>query len=126
MKPLCATVLGSVVVFASAAWVRADDAEKLIGKWEVTKSGGDTPVGAVVEFTKDGKMTADVPVDDKRVKLAGTYKLDGKKLKVNLTLNEQKIDYELTVAFKGDEELTLEDPDKKTDTLKKLDAVKKK
>ena len=119
MKALCAAVLGSVVVFASGAWVRADDAAKVVGKWEVTKSGGDTPVGAIVEFTKDGKMTANVNLDGKDIKLTGTYKLDGKKLKVNLVLNEQKIEHEFTVAFKGDDEMTLEDDDKKVDTLKK-------
>ena len=118
MKPLCAAVLG-LVVFAMAGSARADDAAKLLGKWEVTKSGGDTPVGTLVEFAKDGKMTANVTVDGKELKLTGTYKLDGAKLKVNLMLNEQKIDHEFTLKFKGDDELTLEDPDKKVDTLKK-------
>jgi uncharacterized protein (TIGR03066 family) len=119
MKPLCAVVLGSAVLVASSAGVRADDATKLVGKWEVTKSGGDTPVGAIVEFMKDGKMAATVNLDGKELKLDGTYKLDGKKLKVNLKLNEEKIDHELTLAFKSDDEMTLEDGDKKVDTLKK-------
>jgi uncharacterized protein (TIGR03066 family) len=118
MKPLCAAVLG-LVVFATAGSAKADDAAKLLGKWEVTKSGGDTPVGALVEFAKDGKMTANVTLDGKELKLAGTYKLDGTKLKVNLTLNEQKVDHEFMVKFNGDDELTLEDADKKVDTLKK-------
>ena len=117
MKPLCAAVLG-LAVFALAGSVRADDTPKLLGKWEVTKSGGDTPVGSVVEFAKDGKMTANVTLDGKELKLTGTYKLDGAKLKVNLTLNEQKIDHEFTVKFDKDE-LTLEDADKKVDVLKK-------
>jgi uncharacterized protein (TIGR03066 family) len=118
MKPLCAAVLG-VVVLALAGSARADDAPKLLGKWEVTKSGGDTPVGSIVEFAKDGKMTANVTLDGKALKFTGTYKLDGAKLKVNLMHNEQKVDYELTLKFNGDDELNLEDPDKKVDTLKK-------
>ena len=118
MRPLCAAVLG-LVVFAMAGSARADDAAKLLGKWEVTKSGGDTPVGTVVEFMKDNKMTANVTLDGKELKLTGTYKLDGTKLKVNLTVNEQKIDHEFTTKFNGDDELTLEDADKKVDTLKK-------
>lgn len=117
MKAMCAAVLGLAVV-ALGGSVRADDAAKLVGKWEVTKSGGEVPVGSVVEFTKDGKMTANVTLDGKELKLAGTYALTGAKLKVNLTLNEQKIDHEFTVKFK-DDELTLEDADKKVDTLKK-------
>ena len=59
MRPLCAAVLG-LVVFAMAGSARADDAAKLLGKWEVTKSGGDTPMGTLVEFAKDNKMTANV------------------------------------------------------------------
>jgi uncharacterized protein (TIGR03066 family) len=117
MKPVYCAVLG-IAVFALAGSVRADDTEKLVGKWEVTKSTGDTPVGAIVEFTKDGKITANVTLDGKDVKLSGTYKLDGKKLHVALTLNEQKLEHDFTVAFK-DDEMTLEDEDKKVDTLKK-------
>ncbi len=109
----------ALVVCALAGSARADDTPKLLGKWEVTKSGGETPVGSVVEFAKDGKMTANVTLDGKDLKLTGTYKLDGKKLTVKLTLNEQKIDHTYTVRFKGDTELELEDADKTVDTLKK-------
>jgi uncharacterized protein (TIGR03066 family) len=115
----CAAVLGLATMFALAGSVKADDAAKLVGKWEVTNSGGDTPKGAIVEFTKDGKVTAMVNLDGKDVKLAGTYKLAGKKLKVNLTLNDQKIEHEFTVTFKGNDEMMLEDADKKVDTLKR-------
>lgn len=110
------------VVLVACALVgpaRADDTPKLIGKWEVTKSGGETPVGSTVEFTKDGKMTALVPLDGKATKLTGTYKLDGKKLSVKLALNEQKIEHDFTVKFKTDTEMELEYPDKTADTLKK-------
>ena len=62
---------------------------------------------------------SDTVVSTYKVKVEGTYKLDGKKLKVNLTLNEQKIEHEFTVTFKGDDGLELEDGDKKVDTLKK-------
>jgi uncharacterized protein (TIGR03066 family) len=118
MKPICAAVLG-LVVFALAGSATADDTSKLHGKWEVTKSGGDTPVGSIVEFAKDGKVTANVTLEGKELKLTGTYKLDGGKLKMNLTLNEQKLDPEFTVKFKSDDEVDLEDTDKKVDTLKK-------
>ena len=119
MKIVCSAMLGLVAVFAFSGSAKADDTAKLLGKWEVTKSGGETPMGAIVEFAKDGKMTANATLEGKEIKLAGTYKLDGKKLKVNLTLNEQKIDHEFTVTFKGDDGLELEDADKKVDTLKK-------
>ncbi|QJW97906.1 TIGR03066 family protein [Frigoriglobus tundricola] len=119
MKPLCAAVLGLATMFALAGSARADDTAKLLGKWEVTKSGGETPVGTVVEFAKDGKMTANLSLDGKDLKLEGTYKLDGKKLSVKLKLNEEKIEHDFTITFKGDDELHLEDGDKKVDSLKK-------
>lgn len=118
MKRLCAVVLG-LMVFALAGSVRADDATKLVGKWEVTKSSGETPVGSIVEFAKDGKVTANVTLDGKELKLTGTYKLDGAKLKMDLKLNEQKLDPEFTVKFNGDDEMVLEATDKTADTLKK-------
>lgn len=120
MKALLAVAFGfAVFALAGHAGAKADDTPKLLGKWEVTKSTGDTPVGAIVEFAKDGKLTVTVSNDGKDVKLDGTYKLDGKKLAVKLTLNEQKIEHDLTVTFKGNDGLELEDSDKKVDTLKK-------
>lgn len=113
------TLLAALVVIALAGHARADDAPKLLGKWEVTKSTGDTPAGTVVEFQKGGKLTATVTIEDKAVKLDGTYKLDGKKLTVALTLNEQKLEHDFTATFKGDDGLELEDADGKVDTLTK-------
>jgi uncharacterized protein (TIGR03066 family) len=118
MKSLCAAVLG-VAVFALAGSAKADDAAKLVGKWEVTKSGGDVPVGTVADFQKDGKLVATVNLDGKDVKLTGTYKFDGKKLQVKLMQGEEKIEHEFDVKFKGDDEVTFTDGDK-TDTLKRL------
>lgn len=121
MKTFLAAALG-LAVFALVGRAddkKADDTPKLLGKWEVTKTTGDTPVGTIVEFAKDGKMTATVNIDGKDVSIDGTYKLDGKKLAVKLTLGEQKIEQDLTVTFKGDDGLELEDSDKKVDTLKK-------
>lgn len=64
-------------------------------------------------------MNVVLTLDGKEMKLDGTYKLDGKKLNVKLTLGEQKIDHDFTITFKGDDGLELEDKDKKIDTLKK-------
>ena len=119
MKPLCATVLGLVVFVANGA-VRADDADKLIGKWEITKSDNEAPVGTVVEFMKDGKMKAVVKHDGADLNLTGTYKLDGKKLSVKLMLGDEKIEHDYTITFKDkDETLEMADADKKVATLKK-------
>lgn len=120
MKTLLAAVFGfAALALAGTAPAKADDTPKLLGKWEVTKSTGDTPVGATVEFAKDGKLSVTINNDGKDLKFDGTYKLDGKKLSVKLTLGEQKEEQDFTVTFKGDDGLELEDRDKKVDTLKK-------
>jgi uncharacterized protein (TIGR03066 family) len=118
MKSLCAAALGLAVFFVAAP-AKADDADKLLGKWEVTKSGGETPMGTIVEFAKDGKMTAIVNLDGKDVKLTGTYTLKDKKLAVKLKLDDQDINHDFTIKFPTDDSLELEDKDKKIDTLKK-------
>jgi uncharacterized protein (TIGR03066 family) len=117
MKTLLATVVCALAFTANA---KADDTPKLVGKWEITKSTGDTPVGAIVEFTKNGKLLVEIQLDGKEMKLEGTYKLDGKKLSVKLTLNEQKVEHDFTITLKDkDETLELKDKDDKVDTLKK-------
>ena len=118
MKSMCVAVLGLATIFALTGSAKDDDAKKIVGKWEVTKSGGDTPVDTLVDFQKDGKMTAVLNQDGKDLKLTGTYKFDGKKLNVDLTLGDEKIEREFTVKFKSDE-LELTNPDGKVDTLKK-------
>jgi uncharacterized protein (TIGR03066 family) len=119
MKALCAVAVG-LAMCALAGAVRADEANeaKLVGKWEVTKTTGETPVGTVVEFAKGGALTALLVLDGKEVKLSGKYSFDGKKLSVDLKLNEQQHKHEFGVAFKG-EEIELEDAEKKVDTLKR-------
>lgn len=121
MITLRTVTVGLALIVAGATLLPADDkndAAKLIGKWEVTKSSGDTPVGTIVAFEKDGKMTATVTLDGKELKLSGTYKLMENKLKVSLKLNEDQLEHEFEFKWKGDEELELIDGDK-VDTLKK-------
>jgi uncharacterized protein (TIGR03066 family) len=121
MNLLRTVAIGLALVVAGATLLEADDnsdTAKLIGKWEVTKSSGDTPVGTIVAFDKDGKMTATVTIDGKELKLSGTYKLMEKKLKVSLKLNEDQLEHEFEFKWKSDEELELIDGDK-VDTLKK-------
>ncbi|MDY3558277.1 TIGR03066 family protein [Gemmata sp. JC673] len=120
MKTLLAAVFAFAALgLAGTAPAKADDTPKLLGKWEVTKSASDTPVGTVIEFAKDGKLLVTINNEGKDLKLDGTYKLTGKKIALKLSLNEQKIEQDLTVTFKGEDGLELEDADKKVDTLKK-------
>ena len=118
MKALFATVLGVAVL--GLAKVQAQDTEKLVGKWEITKSAGEAPVGTVVEFTKDGKISAVVKLEKEEIKIEGTYKLEKDKLMLKLKVGDMTSEDVLTVKKLTDEELELEDKDKKVDVLKKL------
>lgn len=99
---------------------------KLVGKWEVTKAETDTPVGTVVEFTKDGKLVVLLKEDGKETKLEGTYKVEKDKLAVSITVEGQKYDDSLTVKKITADALELIDKDKKLEVLKKVEPPKKK
>jgi uncharacterized protein (TIGR03066 family) len=90
MKGILAA-LAVAIVFAGAA--RAEDkkddkkfdAAKLVGKWELTKSTDEgAPKGAIVEFTKDNKLTITIDFNGKKIELAGTYKLEKDQLTVTI------------------------------------------
>ncbi|HVL12549.1 MAG TPA: TIGR03066 family protein [Gemmata sp.] len=118
MKTLSAAILGvCVVVFAGAAAAQDDNAKKILGAWEVAKMTGDLPVGAVVDFQKDGKMAVILKEDGKEMKLAGTYKLEKDKLNVTLMIGEEKHEEALTIKKLTDDALELEDKDKKVETF---------
>ena len=120
MKSVFATLLGvAIVVFAGTAQAQDDNAKKIVGKWEVTKSGSDLPAGSVIEFTKDGKLNAVIKADGMEVKLDGTFKVDKEKLTVKIKIGDQDIEEIATIKKLTDEALELEDKDKKIDVFKK-------
>jgi len=119
-----AVVLGLVAAFGLAGSAGAEDkkddnATKIVGKWEITKAGGDVPAGSTIEFTKDGKLAAVIKGDGKDLKLDGTYKIDKDKLTVKITVENQTVEETVTIKKLTDADLELEDKDKKVDVLKK-------
>ena len=94
-----------------------DNGKKIVGKWEVTKSGSDLPVGSTLDFTKDLKLTAVIKGDD--TKLEGSYKIDKDKLTVKLKAGDQTIEEVVTITKLTDDALELKDKDAKVDVLKK-------
>src|SRR5262245_21332833 len=80
----------AVVVFVgfASAQDKKVDAAKLVGKWEVTKSETAGLKGAVVEFTKDGKLTVAAEIEGTKREFTGTYTVDGDKLTVKLKPKE--------------------------------------
>ena len=116
---------GMMVVLASTAGAADDDnAKKIVGKWEVTKSGSDLPEGSTVEFAKDGKLTAVIKGDatkkEEATKLEGTYKVEKDKMVVKLKVGDQSIEETVTILKLNDDALELKDKDSKTDVFKKV------
>ena len=127
MKTLCAGVLGvCMAAFAGAAAVQDDNAKKIVGAWEVAKQTGDLPVGTVVEFLKDGKMTVTLKEGDKDLKLEGTYKIEKDKLNVTLKIGDEKHEEEVVIKKLTDDALEVEDKEKKVDTFVKQKKKEKK
>ena len=119
MRTLCAALLGTVmVVCAGAARAEDDNSKKIVGVWEVTKSGGDLPVGTTIEF-KDGKIAAVIKSPDGDLKLDGTYKIEKDQLTVKVKIGDQNVEETATIKKLTDDALEIEDKDKKVDVFKK-------
>jgi uncharacterized protein (TIGR03066 family) len=122
MKLVKVLAVGAVLcLFGSAG--RGDekaDAKLLVGKWEVTKADpGTAPPGAVVEFTKDGKVTVTHKQDDKDVSISGTYKLEGKKISFALKVGDEEKTKTITITKLSAKEMTTKDENDKTVELAK-------
>jgi len=78
-----------------------DNAKQIVGVWKLTKAK-DGPKEAQIEFTKDGKIKVETKKGEETFNAEGTYKVEGKKLTLELAFGEK------TETTKG--------------TIKKLDA----
>ncbi|MFL5340799.1 MAG: DUF5640 domain-containing protein [Gemmataceae bacterium] len=99
MKPLFAHILGVATLLGLVGFLAADDnkkddkpkqedgAAKLVGKWEVTKTDGNIPEKAVVEFTKDGKFSLTI---EGQTRTEGKYRVEKDKLITEVEANGQK------------------------------------
>jgi uncharacterized protein (TIGR03066 family) len=120
MKALCAAVLGlSVVVFAGTARAEDDNAKKIVGVWEVTKSDSEIPTGSTVEFLKDGKLNVVIKDNSGDMKFSGTYKIEKDKISLKLQVNDMTHEETVTIKKLTDDALEVEDKDKKVDIFKK-------
>jgi uncharacterized protein (TIGR03066 family) len=125
MKILATAIACSLMLTLAGLSFAADTKEdvktnkdKLVGVWEVTK-GETAPVGATVEFTKDGKMIVIIKDGDKTVKLDGTYTVE--KDSITSVLKEEDKEHKETVKIKKltDKELVVEEEKGKTIEFKK-------
>lgn len=119
MKRVFAVVLGVFVLGLTAGADDADNAKKIVGKWEVSKSGSDLPKGSTVEFTKDNKLNVVFKDNDKETKIDGTYTVAKDKLTVKLKAGDQTVEETVTIQKLTDKVLELKDKDGKVDELSK-------
>ena len=120
MKKIVASLV-TLALFAGFASAETKiDAAKLVGKWEVTKSDGDAPKGAIVEFLKDGKFDVMIEVEGKKADFKGVYKVTGDKLLSKLIIMGKEMDEDTdTIKTLSDDELVTIDKNKKETTFKK-------
>ena len=85
------------------------DLKKLMGKWE-PKEGR-----VVIEFADKGKFS----IDSDGKKFDGTYKLDGDRLEIAITIVDREQKETLTIKKLTDEELVTTDSKGKDETLKR-------
>jgi len=109
MNAMRLLVAGFVVVGLTAG-VRAeekqDTAKLLVGSWEATKADeGTLAVGAVVEFTKDGKMKVTSKKDGKDESHEGTYKLDGEKMMITTKMGDNESKFTITIKKISDKDM---------------------
>ena len=82
------------------------DGKKLVGKWEPKEAAGK----AVIEFTKDGKLSITAGPD---VKYEGTYKVEGTKLTLTIKAGENEVKKSATILKLTDDLLEAEGEDGK-------------
>ena len=119
MKAICAVALGVLVLASARTAAQDDNAKKIVGKWEITKSDSDAPVGAVVEFAKDGKLIVAAKIEGTELKLEGTYKVEKDKLVTKLKVGDMTIEDTDTITKLTDDALEIQDKDKKLTVLKR-------
>src|SRR5262245_9817887 len=98
-------VIGAVVVLALAGFAAGQDkdkgdAKKRVGKWEPKEK--DPKTAYVMEFTDKGKL---VMTADNGGKVEGTYKVDGNKMEVVVSIGGKEQKETLTIKKLTDDEL---------------------
>lgn len=116
--------VAAVVVLLNAS-ARAEDekvdyAKLIVGKWEVSKADeGTVPPGAVIEFTKDGKMKATLKKGGDDVTLEGTYKVVKDTFEMTMKVGDQERKQTITITKITDKEMSTKNKDGKVVELKK-------
>jgi uncharacterized protein (TIGR03066 family) len=86
------------------------DKAKLTAKWKLVKSSEKSaPIGATVEFTKDGKLILTVEQNGNTDKIEGTYTLEGDKINAMLKKGDQQKEDVLKIKSLSGDKFSFED-----------------
>ncbi len=113
---MACAVLGLIAGNSEAQKKEMTNKEKIVGRWETTKATT-VPKGAVLEFTKDGKLKITASVNGKEISLEGTYAIDGDKINTVGPKGEKE---SMKIKKLTETELAVEDEKGKVDEFKKL------
>ena len=110
-----------VVLSANARAVDDVDIEKVIvGKWEVTKADeGTVPTGCTIEFTKDGKVKANIKKEGEEKMVDGTYRVEKNTLLLVMKEGGEEKKQTITVTKITEKEMSTKGEDGKVVELKK-------
>jgi uncharacterized protein (TIGR03066 family) len=116
--------VAAVVVVLNASGRAEDDkvdyAKLIVGKWEVSKADeGTVPPGAVIEFTKDGKMKATLAKGGEDVTLEGTYKVVKDTFEMTMKVGDEERKQTITITKINAKEMSTKNKDGKVVELKK-------
>ena len=122
MKITSMVVTGLVALAFATAATAADDTKKLlVGKWEVVKADEMTlPVGAVVEFSADGKLKVTAKIGGKEESHEGTYTVEDKSFTYKMKVNDNEVSNKITIKKITESDLETVNPENKNVTLKKM------
>ena len=123
MKALSWLAVGIVALGLGAA-ARAEDkpdyAKLIVGKGEASKADeGTLPPGAIVEFTKDGKIKLTGKKGDTDMAFEGTYTVEGNKFTIVMKTGDQEHKQTITITKISDTEMATKGEDGKVVELKK-------
>ena len=123
---VCVLAVAAAAVAAPAPAVKSTG-EKLVGKWDLTKSAGAAPSDKhVLEFHKDGSLTMVVGTGDDARSYKGKYTTGKDFIDYELDYGTQKKAEKLTILkFEGDD-LKVKDPDDVEEEFKRVKADEKK
>ena len=95
---------------------KVDYKKLIVGKWEITKADeGTAPEGAIVEFTKDGKMKLTL----NEMTFDGTYKIVKNTFEMTMKIGDDERKQTITITKIDKKEMATKNKEGKVVELKK-------